>query len=89
MPETNVSRLALVRHAVASGEARRIREAARLSLGEMADAADVAASTIWRWEQGQRIPRGHQALRYATVLDELRQWTTSEEAKRRERAHAS
>jgi DNA-binding transcriptional regulator YiaG len=64
--------LARIRAAVNSGEARRLREAAHLSIGEVARACGVDQSTVWRWEQGSRTPRGHQALAYGELIESLR-----------------
>ena len=67
-----ILRLARVRAAVHSGEARQLREAAHLSIGEVARACGVDQSTVWRWEQGTRKPRGDQALAYGELIDSLR-----------------
>lgn len=66
-----VERLAKVRAACASGEARRIRQAARLSLADVAGAIGVDLTAISRWERGERSPRGAAALRYGELLDRL------------------
>lgn len=66
-----VERLAYVRAACASGEARRIRLAARLSLADVAGAISADLSAISRWERGERVPRGAAALRYGQLLDRL------------------
>jgi DNA-binding transcriptional regulator YiaG len=60
-----------VRRLAATGAARAMREDAGLSLSELADAAQVHKVTVFRWEHGQRRPRGTAALRYLEVLDEL------------------
>ncbi|MFE7791284.1 helix-turn-helix domain-containing protein [Streptomyces sp. NPDC057460] len=65
-------RLARVRAAVNSGEARQLREAAHLSIGEVARACGVDQSTVWRWERGARKPRGNGALAYGELIDSLR-----------------
>lgn len=65
-------RLSRIRAAVNSGEARRLREAAHLSIGEVARACGVDQSTVWRWERGTRTPRGRQALAYGELIDSLR-----------------
>ncbi|MFE7947374.1 helix-turn-helix domain-containing protein [Streptomyces sp. NPDC057426] len=72
MAQNQILRLAQVRAAVASGEARRLREAARLTIGEVANACGVDQSTVWRWERGIRSPRGDRALRYGDLIDSLR-----------------
>lgn len=58
---------------VASGRAREIRTEAGLSLHEVAAAVGVAAATVWRWEAGQRTPRGAAAARYLALLRQLRE----------------
>lgn len=73
MGQTQILRLAWVRAAVSSGEARRLREAAHLSVGEVAAACGVDQSTIWRYERGTRSPRGEAALRYADLIQSLRE----------------
>ncbi len=69
MNTEELERLATVRRLVATGEARRRRVAASLSLGEVAGACGVDSSTVSRWETGVRRPRGTAALRYGHVLD--------------------
>jgi transcriptional regulator with XRE-family HTH domain len=64
-------RLTRVRALAASGTARAIRIAAGLSLPLVAEAVGCGVSTIWRWEHGQRVPRGEPALRYGALLDDL------------------
>ena len=63
--------LAEVRALIESGRARELRLQARLSLSEVADAADVGVSTVARWEAADRRPRGEPALRYLAVLQRL------------------
>ncbi|WP_406144126.1 helix-turn-helix domain-containing protein [Streptomyces anulatus] len=72
MHKTRILRLAEVRSAAVTGEARRLRRDARLSIGEVASACGVDQSTVWRWENGTRAPRGDRALRYGELLDALR-----------------
>jgi transcriptional regulator with XRE-family HTH domain len=62
-----------VRALCASGAARKVRVAADLSLGEVAEAARVSTAAVSRWELGLRRPSGAAALRYAAVLDRLLQ----------------
>jgi len=64
-------RLADVRELAESGEARRLRLRAGLSLGEVARELRVAVPTILRWETGERRPRGKAALWYAQLLEQL------------------
>ena len=67
----DVTKLAAVRALAASGAARSIRLGARLSLSEVANQIGVSTSTVFRWEQGQRHPRGQAALRYGLLLAKL------------------
>ena len=60
--------IAKARRFAATGEGKAIREAARISVREIADAAGTAPTTIWRWENGHRQPRGSAAGRWADVL---------------------
>jgi transcriptional regulator with XRE-family HTH domain len=49
-----------------------IREAAGLSLAEVAAACGADPSSVYRWETGERRPSGERAVRYAAVIAELR-----------------
>ncbi|GHC37874.1 helix-turn-helix transcriptional regulator [Streptomyces mobaraensis] len=71
MVRTDVLQLVWVRDAAMSGSARQARTEARLTLSEIAELCEVDPSTVWRWEQGKRAPRGEAALRYARVLRAL------------------
>ncbi|WP_173266521.1 helix-turn-helix domain-containing protein [Streptomyces pacificus] len=73
-------RLSRIRAAANSGEARRLREAAHLSIAEVARACGVDQSTVWRWERGTRRPRGRQALAYGELIDSLRSAAESSSA---------
>ena len=66
----------------ADGTARRLRERARLSAGEIAAVVDSTDPTVTRWESGQRRPRGEAGLRYAKLLEALADQT-------RDPAHSS
>ncbi|BFM23491.1 helix-turn-helix domain-containing protein [Microbacterium sp. che218] len=71
---TSIQDAALVvraRELAASGEAKRIRVASDLPIGDLAHAIGVDATTIWRWENGERSPRGERAVRYARALNKL------------------
>jgi DNA-binding transcriptional regulator YiaG len=72
------SALAEVRRLCASGEARAIRQAADVSLAEVASDIPTSATTVLRWEQ--RAPRGRLALRYLAVLRRLQNVNTSGDA---------
>jgi transcriptional regulator with XRE-family HTH domain len=54
-----------------SGEAKEIRASAGVSLQEVGSDVGVSFSAIWRWERGDRLPRGPEAIEYGRVLDEL------------------
>lgn len=64
-------RLARVKAMAASGEARRVRLAARLSLRDVGLAVGVDQSTVSKWEAGDRVPRGDAAWRYADLIERL------------------
>lgn len=66
-----MKRLMWIREAAESGQARAIRENARVSLRETARETDVAASTLDRWERGLNRPRRDAALRWARVLETI------------------
>lgn len=67
----SLEELTRVRLLTTSGAARLIRQAARASLVEVGRASGNAASTIWRWEQKERVPHGAGAVRYLRVLEEM------------------
>ena len=77
MAQAQALRLADVRSALTSGEAERLRVAAQLSIGEVAQACGVDQSTVWRWEHGLRKPRGQAALAYGALIDSLRKRSSS------------
>lgn len=64
-------KLSRLRAMLASGEARRVRTAAGLSYREAGDGCGVSLTTIYRWENGMRAPRGEVALRYLAILEAL------------------
>jgi DNA-binding transcriptional regulator YiaG len=63
--------LARVRALAESGAARAFREAAGLSLGEVAGPVGTDKGTLSRWERGQQRPCGAAALRWLEVLVRL------------------
>ena len=71
MDVNQLPKLARVREIVRSGAARSIRLAAGISTVELARAIGVSHVTVWRWEQGTRVPRGEAAIRYGEALDAL------------------
>ena len=71
MDTEQTMRLVSIRNMAMSGEARRIRIRAGLSLDEVAEPCGVARTTIYRWEQRHRKPTGEAALRYLNLLESL------------------
>ena len=71
MANNNTLELIRVRRLITSGEARKRRKEAGISLSEMASGVEVDPSTIWRWETSRRRPHGPPALRYLKVLDQI------------------
>lgn len=71
MTESDLIVLARVRRLAKSGAARAIRVGQDVSLAEMGSSLGVGPATIYRWESGQRSPRGELALAYASALDAL------------------
>lgn len=80
MKPSDAQLLFRVREAVASGEALRIRQQARLKRQEMAALIEVSARTLEKWEYGTRNPTGEAALRYARTLERLRRQSTAPRA---------
>ena len=60
-----------MRRLAQTGMARTIREAAGLSLTEVARSAGVDRTTVFRWEHAERRPSGDAAIRYLRMLEEL------------------
>ena len=63
--------LVWLRGAIASGQARRIRETADVTYREAGNLCQVPHTAIYRWESGATRPRGEAALRYAQLLRTL------------------
>ena len=59
------------RRLAATGDGKTIREAAGLSLGEVAGVLGLSVSALFRWEAGERVPRGERAVAWAEFLDQL------------------
>jgi transcriptional regulator with XRE-family HTH domain len=64
--------LARIRRMQQTGEAKRLREQAGVSLRTMARAVGVRASTLIRWEAGRVRPREGTALAWLAALDRIR-----------------
>jgi DNA-binding transcriptional regulator YiaG len=62
--------VAYARELVRSGRAREIRLAADLSLADVAEHLETTAPSVFRWENGARVPR-RLAVAYAELLNEL------------------
>lgn len=71
MNADELTALTRVRSLAASGAARTIRCRAGVSLAEVASGCTVTATTVWRWETGQRVPHGAPAIIYGEILAAL------------------
>jgi transcriptional regulator with XRE-family HTH domain len=60
-----------------SGLARTIREQAGLTLAEMGSLAGASTAAVYRWEAGQRTPRGVNAARYYRALIRAQELTAA------------
>lgn len=67
----NTAAVAAVRAACTTGQARRIRKGANLSLQMVARAIGVSHSTVMRWEGATHLPTGPRALGYSRLLARL------------------
>ncbi|OPG13686.1 helix-turn-helix transcriptional regulator [Microbispora sp. GKU 823] len=67
----DLARIADVRAMCASGEARRIREMARVTLREVAAAVGVDHKTVVGWETGRTTCVSPYALAYADALNAM------------------
>jgi transcriptional regulator with XRE-family HTH domain len=56
---------------LATGRALALRKDAGLARSSVARDLAVAESALWRWEHGQRIPRGTHAASYYRLLAKL------------------
>ena len=54
-----------------SGEGRRRREEAQLSIRDVGRAIGLSNVTIHRWETQQNLPSGDSAVRWVELLDQL------------------
>jgi DNA-binding transcriptional regulator YiaG len=54
-----------------SGQARRIREQAGVSVALLARAVGVQEATVWRWETGRSRPQEGAALRWLEALQRM------------------
>ena len=68
-----VLQLTEARRLLRSGEAREIRQAAGLSLHEVARVCGVTPGAASRWERGERRPTGDAAVSFAALLAKIRE----------------
>ena len=64
-------KLVEARRLAASGDGKTVREAAGLSLHEVAAVIGLSVSGLFRWENGERVPRGERAVAWAELLGQL------------------
>jgi DNA-binding transcriptional regulator YiaG len=64
-------KLVQARRLAESGDGKTIREAAGLSLYEVADVLSLSVSALFRWENGKRVPHGERAVAWAEFLEQL------------------
>lgn len=67
----------------ATGEAKRIRQMARISLSEVAAAIGVDKKTVGNWENGTRTCTSPYALAYADALNAMARFADPNHATRR------
>jgi transcriptional regulator with XRE-family HTH domain len=63
--------LTRTRHLVDGGELRRVRRAAGLTQAELAEAVDVSAGAVCRWEKGEIRPTSARARRLSDIINVL------------------
>jgi transcriptional regulator with XRE-family HTH domain len=73
----SIEQVAWVRRLAKNGGARAIREAAGISVAELARSIDVSPAAVSLWERGARVPREDLALRYAAALELLSHHTSA------------
>lgn len=76
MRNTDVMLLAWARGAAKDGSAQAIRRRADVTTTEVALAIGVTPEAVRYWERGERTPQGEAALRYARLLEQLKQLVT-------------
>lgn len=72
-PEEELLKVARARRIARSGEAKRIRRDAGVSARELGLAIGLSENAIFRWESGDRSPRGKAAVAWIDLLDKLAQ----------------
>ena len=76
---SQVEALARLRVMCATGDATRVRTAARVTGAEAARACGSNRQTLYRWEHGEARPTGPEALAYLRLLDRLAALTADTE----------
>lgn len=64
----HLKNLEQARHLSTSGNGKRIREQAKLTLKEVAEHIGVDVKTLRRWESGESMPRGDKAIAWVRAL---------------------
>lgn len=67
----DIADLAAARFLATSGEGRRIRLAARITVRELARQIGVSKLTVRRWESGAMVPRADHAVAYLAALRQI------------------
>jgi transcriptional regulator with XRE-family HTH domain len=75
-----MKRLVRARQLADSTHPRRLRQAAGLSLADLAEMIEVEPASLSRWETGQGRPRRESALRWLDALEALEALVSIEEA---------
>jgi DNA-binding transcriptional regulator YiaG len=78
-PKAELDMVVAARRLCETGEAKTIRQAAGLSLAEVARLAQTTGPTVHRWENCARRPHGARAVRYYQALIHLQRLTASPE----------
>lgn len=68
MDPKDLRRISYVRRCVADGTLKERRLAWQISVRELAQALNVSASTLSRWENCRSVPRADAALRWADAV---------------------
>ena len=63
--------ISAARNHIKSGTGKAIRIEAGLTLAQIGSVVGASASTVWRWEEGHRQPRGDHAAKWAKLLAEI------------------
>jgi DNA-binding transcriptional regulator YiaG len=76
-PKAELNMIVEARRLCETGEAKAIRQAAGLSLAEVARLAQASGPTVHRWENRTRRPKGARAVRYYQALMHLQRLSAS------------